>query len=240
MSDEAGEDHDAFGPISWQPLSRIMQIGGARLADAWSRIPHVTHFDNADVTQLEGERGRWNGAGARPSMLAWIARATVLALREHPRFCATLDEAGRRIALKRYLNLGIAVDSPAGLLVGVIRDANELDVDQLGDAIRDLAERGRAGKLKPSEMEGGCFTISSLGNLGGTGFTPIINSPEVAILGVCPARWQPIVVGDVIEKRLMLPLSLSYDHRVLNGADAARFSTTLAELLAAPTRLLQG
>ncbi|MFZ9967979.1 MAG: 2-oxo acid dehydrogenase subunit E2, partial [Steroidobacteraceae bacterium] len=143
MSDEAGQDHDAFGPISWQPLSRIMQIGGARLIDAWSRIPHVTHFDNADVTQLEGERGRWNGAGARPSMLAWIARATALALREHPRFCATLDEAGRRIALKRYLNLGIAVDSPAGLLVGVIRDANELDVDQLGDAIRDLAERGR-------------------------------------------------------------------------------------------------
>lgn len=240
MSDEAGEDHDAFGPISWQPLSRIMQIGGARLADAWSRIPHVTHFEEADVTELEAERRRPVAVDSRPSMLAWVARACILALQEHPRFCATLDEAGRRVALKRYLNLGIAVDSPAGLVVGVIHHADRLDLGALGLAVRDLAERGRAGKLKPTEMEGGCFTISSLGNLGGVGFTPIINAPEVAILGVCPARWKPTVVGENIQKRLNLPLSLSYDHRVLNGADAARFSTTLVELLAAPTRLLQG
>lgn len=240
MSADSGEDRDAFGPINWQPLSRVRQIGGARLAEAWSRIPHVTHFEDSDVTEVESERRRFSAAGSRPTMLAWVARACVLALREHPRFCATLDEPGRRVALKRYLNLGIAVDTPAGLIVGVIHGADQLDLEALGMAVRDLAERGRAGKLKPTEMEGGCFTISSLGNLGGVGFTPIINTPEVAILGVCPARWKPAVMGETIQKRLIMPLSLSYDHRVLNGADAARFSNTLVGLLADPARLLQG
>lgn len=239
MNGDSGDDRDAFGPVSWQPLSRIMQIGGSRLAEAWSRIPHVTHFEEADVTELEAERERSASTGARPSMVAWVARACALALSEHPRFCATLDEAGRRVALKHYLNLGIAVDSPAGLVVGVIHGADRLDLHGLGVAVRDLAERGRAGKLKPTEMEGGCFTISSLGNLGGVGFTPIINAPEVAILGVCPARWKPAVVGETIQKRLIMPLSLSYDHRVLNGADAARFSNALVGLLADPARLLQ-
>lgn len=239
MSSAQGEsppEHDDFGPVSYAPISRIQQVGGARLQAAWSRIPHVTHFEEADVTALESERSRLNGAGAQPrrTLLAWIAHACIAALRQHPGFCASYDESGQRLILKRYLNLGIAIDTPAGLVVGVLHDAGAMSVERLAEGLVDLARRGRAGRLKPSELEGSCFTISSLGHLGGTAFTPIINAPEVAILGVTPARLRPAVVGGRIEPRLVLPLSLSFDHRVLDGADAAQFCTTLRARLESP------
>jgi pyruvate dehydrogenase E2 component (dihydrolipoamide acetyltransferase) len=238
MTDEtkpaADAPHDDFGPVGYQPLSRIQLIGGARLQAAWSRIPHVTHFDEADVTALEAGRKQRNESqsGTRLTLLTWVARACVDALREHPRFCASLDEEGRRVMLKRYVNLGVAVDTPMGLVVAVVHGADRLSLDELGAAIADLAERGRLGKLKPTELEGTCFTISSLGGLGGTGFTPIINPPDVAILGVSPARVRPEWIAGAVEPRLILPLSLSYDHRVISGADAARFCTYLRQQLA--------
>jgi pyruvate dehydrogenase E2 component (dihydrolipoamide acetyltransferase) len=230
---------DGFGPVDYAPLSRIQQIGGARLHAAWTQIPHVTHFEDADVSAAEAERKRLNAGGSGPklTLLAWVARAAVLALGEFPRFCASLDVEQRRLVLKRYVNLGIAVEAPAGLVVGIITGADRLDLAGLAAAIGDLAERGRAGRLKPSEMEGSCFTISSLGNLGGTGFTPIINPPDVAILGVSPARLRPEWVDGRVEPRLVMPLSLSYDHRVINGADAARFCTFIRERLALPAPL---
>jgi pyruvate dehydrogenase E2 component (dihydrolipoamide acetyltransferase) len=226
-------DHDGFGPVDYAPLSRIQQIGGARLHATWTQIPHVTHFEDADVTAAEAERRRLNAAepARKLTLLAWVARATLLALAEHPRFCASFDAEQRRLVLKRYVNLGIAVEAPTGLVVGVIAGADRLDLAGLAAAIADLAARGRAGKLKPSEMEGSCFTISSLGNLGGTGFTPIINAPDVAILGVSPARERPEWIDGRVEPRLVMPLSLSYDHRVINGADAARFCTFIREQL---------
>ena len=225
--------HDGFGPVDFAPLSRIQQIGGARLHAAWTQIPHVTHFEDADVPAAEAERRRLNAAGREPrlTLLAWVARATILALAEHPRFCASLDVEQRRLVLKRYVNLGIAVEAPTGLVVGVIAGADRLDLAGLAAAIADLAARGRARKLKPSEMEGSCFTISSLGNLGGTGFTPIINPPDVAILGVSPARERPEWIDGRVEPRLVMPLSLSYDHRVINGADAAQFCTSIRDRL---------
>jgi pyruvate dehydrogenase E2 component (dihydrolipoamide acetyltransferase) len=237
MTDEpvAGAHHDGFGPVEFEPLSRIQLIGGARLHDAWTRIPHVTHFEEADVTAIEAGRKRRNESGAAPrlTLLAWVARACVESLLRFPRFCASLDPDGRRLVLKRYVNLGIAVDTPMGLVVAVVQGADRMSLDELGAAIAGLAERGRLGKLKPTEMEGSCFTISSLGNLGGTGFTPIINPPDVAILGLSPARVRPEWVHGAVQPRLMLPLSLSYDHRVISGADAARFCTHLREQLAA-------
>jgi pyruvate dehydrogenase E2 component (dihydrolipoamide acetyltransferase) len=238
MTDEpAATDasHDGFGPVAFEPLSRIQVIGGARLHDAWTRIPHVTHFEQADVTAVEAERRRCNEAGTGPrlTLLAWVARACVDALQRFPRFCASLDADGRRLILKRYVNLGIAVDTPLGLVVAVVQGADRMSHGELGAAIAGLAERGRLGKLRPTEMEGSCFTISNLGNLGGTGFTPIINPPDVAILGVSPARVRPEWIEGAVEPRLMLPLSLSYDHRVISGADAARFCTHLRERLAA-------
>lgn len=233
--DETGPAaYDDFGPVDHLPLTRIQQIGASRLHAAWTGIPHVTHFDEADVTLVDAERRRLNAdrpSAERLTLLAWVARACVLALVEHPRFCASLDLEQRQLVLKRYVNLGIAVDSAAGLLVGVVAGAQHLSLTELAAAIGGIAERARAGKLKPAEMEGSCFTISSLGNLGGTGFTPIINPPNVAILGVSLARLRPACIDGRIEPRLSLPLSLSYDHRALNGADAARFCNTLVSHL---------
>jgi pyruvate dehydrogenase E2 component (dihydrolipoamide acetyltransferase) len=224
---------DGFGPISHQPLSRIEQIGAARLHAAWTQIPHVTHFEVADVTSAEAERQRHNAGhpGQRLSLLAWVAKACAATLKEFPRFCASFDAEHKRLVLKGYINLGIAVEAPTGLVVGVIQGAGRMALAELGSAITDLAQRGRLGKLKPSEMEGSCFTISSLGNLGGTGFTPIINQPDVAILGVSPARLRPEWINGKVAPRLMMPLSLSYDHRVINGADAARFGSVLRDRL---------
>lgn len=235
MTDEAeGAPHDGFGPVSHESLSRIQCVGAARLQAAWNRIPHVTHFDEADVTTLDATRRRRNESQSAPrlTLLAWIALACVGTLKMFPRFCASLDEDGKRLVLKQYVNLGIALDTPMGLVVGVVHGVDHLPLDDLGAAIASLAERGRHGRLKPTEMEGTCFTISSLGNVGGTGFTPIINPPDVAILGVSPARLRPEWIDGTVVPRLILPLSLSYDHRVINGADAARFCSALRQQLA--------
>lgn len=236
MSDAAAPTHDGFGPVTYEPLSRVRQVGAARLHAAWNQIPHVTHFEEADVTAADRERRAMNAAtpSRRLTLLAWIASACVLALREHPRFCAAFDAEQCRLVLKRYVNLGIAIDTPAGLVVGVVPAADRLALEDLGVALAELAARGRAGRLRPAEMEGSCFTISSLGKLGGTGFTPIINAPDVAILGVSPARERPVWVDGRVEPRLLMPLSLSYDHRAINGVEAARFCATLAQSLARP------
>lgn len=233
---EPAATHDGFGPIASQPLTRIQQIGAARLHAAWTQIPHVTHHEDADVSALEQRRRELAADAGRPTLLAWLARAVVLALRAHPRFCASLDLPARRLVLKQYVNLGFAVDTPQGLVVAVLHGADR-PVADLGHAIADLAARARAGRLQPTEMEGSCFTISSLGSLGGTGFTPIINAPDVAILGAAQARVRPEWIDGQAVPRTILPLSLSYDHRAIDGAEAARFCTLLRELLAAPERL---
>lgn len=234
MTGEVAAARDDFGPVDFEPLTRIQQIGGNRLQASWPQVPQVTHFEEADITGLDAARRRSGESAAAPppSLLASVARASIDSLREFPRFCASLDASRRRVVLKRYVNLGLAIDTPQGLVVAVIHDAADMPVGALGSAIADLAARGRTGKLKPSEMEGSCFTISSLGNLGGVGFTPIVNPPEVAILGVSPARLRPQWIDDAVVPRLILPLSLSYDHRVIGGADAARFCRFLCSRLA--------
>lgn len=228
--------HDGFGPVVPTTLSRIQQIAGSRLHAAWTSIPHVTHHELADVTIADEARRRHNAAhpDAKLSLLTYVARAIVSALAAFPKFCASLDADGRTLWLKQYVNLGLAVETPKGLVVAVVAGADRLSPVELGRAIDDLALRGRTGTLKPAEMEGACFTISSLGALGGTGFTPIINPPNVAILGAAQARWQPACVDGAIVPRYQLPLSLSYDHRVIDGADAARFCTHVREWLGAP------
>jgi pyruvate dehydrogenase E2 component (dihydrolipoamide acetyltransferase) len=235
----AAPGHDGFGPVTPEPLSRIRQIAGKRLRDAWTQIPHVTHHEDADVTALEAHRDAHNRASpdAKRSLLAYVARACVRALQAHPRFCASLDTDGTTLWLKQYVNLGIAVETPAGLVVGVLAGADGRSITALAAGILDLATRGRAGALKPTELEGSCFTISSLGGLGGTAFTPIINPPNVAILGVSPARVRPEWIDGAVVPRLVMPLSLSYDHRVIDGADAARFCTRLRAELGDPLAL---
>jgi len=225
--------HDGFGPVIEQPLSRVQQIAGMRLHAAWTQIPHVTHQEEADVTAIDTLRKQSNAADLllKLTLLAYVARSTLLALKTFPRFCASLDPAGAVLQLKQYVNLGLAVETPKGLVVAVIPGADILTLHQLGERINDVATRGRNGALKPSEMEGSCITISSLGNLGGVGFTPIINPPNVAILGLSQARTRPVWIDGTIAPRLILPLSLSYDHRVIDGADAARFCTYLREVL---------
>jgi pyruvate dehydrogenase E2 component (dihydrolipoamide acetyltransferase) len=230
-------EHDGFGPVVRTPLSRIQQVAGARLHAAWTTIPHVTHHEDADVTAVDELRRHHNAAhaDAKRSLLAYLAAATMRVTQRFPKFCASLDADGRSLWMKQYLNLGIAVETPKGLVVAVVPGADRLSLAQLARALDDVATRGRAGTLKPTELEGSCFTISSLGALGGTGFTPIINPPNVAILGAAQARWRPECVGDAIVPRLVLPLSLSYDHRVIDGADAARFCSAVREALADPT-----
>lgn len=231
--------HDGFGPVVGQPLSRIQQITGRRLHDAWNQIPHVTHHEEADVTTIEAHRQARNAArpDSRLSLLAYVARAVVLVLKTYPRFCSSLDPEGKTLWLKQYMHLGIAVDTPKGLVVAVASHADAKSLAQLGDAIDDLATRARAGALKPPEMEGSCFTISSLGAIGGVAFTPIINPPNVAILGLSRARLRPEWIDGQVSPRLILPVSLSYDHRVIDGAEAARFCTALRDRLANPEGL---
>ncbi|MFO1409603.1 MAG: 2-oxo acid dehydrogenase subunit E2 [Steroidobacteraceae bacterium] len=229
-------DFAQFGPVEVQKLGRIQRISGARLHASWVNLPHVTQFDQADITDLEEAR-RWLGLraqqeGVKLTPLAFIVRACVKALREFPRFNASLDASGENLVLKQYLNIGFAADTPQGLVVPVIHGAGAMDVFALARALATLSEKARAGKLAVAEMQGGCFTISSLGGIGGTAFTPIINAPEVAILGVSRSLLQPVWRDGAFVPRLMLPLSLSYDHRVIDGAAAARFTTFLAQALA--------
>jgi pyruvate dehydrogenase E2 component (dihydrolipoamide acetyltransferase) len=236
-------DFAAFGPVEVKALGRIQKISGARLQAAWVNIPHVTQHDEADITELEKLRAslkdRAASRGIKLTPLAFIARACAKVISQFPNFCASLDASGQNLVFKKYLHIGFAADTPNGLVVPVIRDAGRKDVYELARDLGELAGKARAGKLAAAEMQGGCFTISSLGGIGGTAFTPIINAPEVAILGVSRSQQRPVWQGGKFEPRLMLPLSLSYDHRVIDGAEAVRFVVALAEALAAPQSLTE-
>ena len=236
-------DFSLFGAVETKPLSRIQKISGPRLHASWVNIPHVTQFDEADITDLEATRNKLkekaSQAGIKLTPLAFIVRACVRALQEFPQFNASLDPSGANLILKKYFNVGFAADTPNGLVVPVVQDANRKDIYEIARNLAELSEKGRAGKLSPSDMQGGCFTISSLGGIGGTAFTPIINAPEVAILGVSRSAMKPVYRDGTFVPRLILPLSLSYDHRVIDGATAARFTTFLAESLANVAGLLE-
>ncbi len=227
-------DFAKFGPIERQPLSRIKKLSGANLHRNWVRIPHVTNCDEADITELEAFRLKLNEehakAGVKFTLLAFLIKACAVALKRFPQFNASLD--GDDLVLKQYVHIGFAADTPNGLVVPVIRDADKKSLTDLASETAALAAKARDGKLSPADMQGGTFSISSLGGFGGTTFTPIINAPEVAILGVCRAAMKPVWNGSAFEPRLTLPLSLSYDHRVIDGAAAARFNAFLGSLLA--------
>ena len=226
-------DFSKFGSVERKDLSRIQKISGANLHRNWVRIPHVTNHDDADITDLEQLRVQLNAenakAGVKVTMLAFIIKACVAALKKFPQFNASLD--GDQLVLKQYYNIAFAADTPNGLVVPVVKDADRKGIIELSQELGELAAKARDGKLSPADMQGACFTISSLGGIGGTYFTPIINAPEVAILGVCRSSMQPVWDGKAFAPRLMLPLSLSYDHRVIDGAAAARFNVYLRELL---------
>ena len=234
-------DFSKFGPVDSKPLARIKKISGANLHRNWVMIPHVTNHDEADITEIEAFRVQTNKdnekAGVKLSMLAFMIKASVQALKKFPEFNASLD--GDSLVLKQYYHIGFAADTPNGLVVPVIRDADKKGIVQIGSEMNELAKLARDGKLKPEQMQGGCFTISSLGGIGGIYFTPIINAPEVAIMGVCKSSWRQVSAdGKQSAWRLMLPLSLSWDHRVIDGAAAARFNTYFANLLADMRRIL--
>ena len=233
-------DFTKFGPVEAKPLSRIKKISGANLARNWVMIPHVTQFDDADITDLEAFRVQMNKenekAGIKITMLAFLIKASVAALRKFPDFNASLD--ADNLVLKKYFHIGFAADTPNGLVVPVIRNADQKGVLDIAKEMGALSAKAREGKLGPAEMQGGCFSISSLGGIGGTAFTPIINAPEVAILGVSKSTTKPVWNGKDFVPRLMVPLSLSYDHRVIDGASAARFTAYLAGLLADMRRVM--
>jgi pyruvate dehydrogenase E2 component (dihydrolipoamide acetyltransferase) len=233
-------DFAKFGPIESKPLSRIKKISSANLHRNWVMIPHVTNHDDADITDLEAFRNQVNKenekSGVRLSMLAFMIKAAVSALKRFPDFNASLD--GENLILKQYYHIGFAADTPNGLVVPVIRDCDKKGVIEIATEMGDLAKLARDGKLKPDQMQGGCFTISSLGGIGGTYFTPIINAPEVAIMGACRSFFKPVWDGKQFVPRLIQPLSLSWDHRVIDGAAAARFNAYFANLLADFRRIL--
>lgn len=235
-------DFSKWGEVERRELSRVQKLTGRNTHRAWVSIPHVTQHDEADVTELESFRkGLGKEAEARGVKLTpmpFLIRAAVAALREFPRFNASLTADEEELVLKRYFHVGVAVDTQGGLVVPVVRDADRKGLFELAEEVADLAARARDRKLKREEMEGGCFTISSLGGIGGTGFTPIVNWPEVAILGVSRTAWRPVWSGEGFEARQVMPLSLSYDHRVIDGAAAARFTRYLAEVLGDIRRLL--
>ena len=226
-------DFAKFGPVESKPLSRIKKLSGANLHRNWVMIPHVTNNDEADITDLESLRKQLNKenekSGVKVTMLAFLIKACVAALKKFPEFNASLD--GDNLVLKQYYHIGFAADTPNGLVVPVIRDADQKGILDLAREMSDLAAQARDGKLSPAQMQGGTFSISSLGGIGGTDFTPIINAPEVAILGVSRSSMQPVWDGSAFQPRLMLPLSLSFDHRVIDGAAAARFNAYLGQLL---------
>ena len=227
-------DFAKYGPVEAKPLARIRKISGANLARNWVMIPHVTQFDEADVTDLEALRVALNKenekAGIKVTMLAFLIRASVAALKKFPDFNSSLD--GDNLVYKRYFNIGFAADTPNGLVVPVIRNVDQKGILDIAKEMTALSTKARDGKLGPADMQGGCFSISSLGGIGGTAFTPIINAPEVAILGVSRSSQKPVWDGKAFVPRLTLPLSLSYDHRVIDGAQGARFTSYFAALLA--------
>tara|TARA_A100000164_G_C21926473_1_gene783358 strand:- start:927 stop:2225 length:1299 start_codon:yes stop_codon:yes gene_type:complete len=229
-------DFSKFGDIEYQTLNKIRKISGQRLQAAWNTIPHVTQFDEADITALEKLRKLLNNSKSKSSpkmsYLPFIMKAIVKALKDFPEFNSSLNATGESLIIKKYFHIGIAVDTPNGLIVPVIRDINKKSIPEIAVELEDLSIRAKDKKIKPDELTGGCFTISSLGGISGTAFTPIVNPPEVAILGVSRTKWEPVYNGSEFKPRLILPLSLSYDHRVIDGADAARFTKLLSSLMA--------
>lgn len=235
-------DYSRWGEIDVQPLSRIQKRSGPHLHRAWLNIPHVTHFDDADITELEAFRQSLNADTREPTAsitpLAFTLRALAGAVRQFPKFNSSLAEDGEHLVFRKYCNIGIAVDTADGLIVPVIRDVPVKGLIQLATEMKELSRKARSGALAPEDLQAGCITVSNLGSIGGVAFTPIINSPEVAILGVARARMTPVWDGQDFRPRLMLPLSLSYDHRVIDGAEAARFTVLIRELLEDTRRLL--
>ncbi|MFN3625380.1 MAG: 2-oxo acid dehydrogenase subunit E2 [Hyphomicrobium sp.] len=229
------QDFAKFGPVSVKPLSRLKRLSGPHLHRAWLNIPHVTHTDEADITELEAYRKELDAGardkGYRVTLLSFLLMATVAALKQHPEFNASLSPAGDELILKHYYNIGVAVDTPDGLVVPVIKDVDRKRIIELSQELAAVSQKMREGRISPADIQGATFSISSLGGIGGTNFTPIVNAPEVAILGVVRARMTPVWDGDSFVPRLMLPLCLSYDHRVIDGALAARFTRRLAEIL---------
>jgi pyruvate dehydrogenase E2 component (dihydrolipoamide acetyltransferase) len=234
-------DFAKFGAIEIRPLSRIKKIAGANLHRNWVTIPHVTQFDEADITEMEAFRKELGVEYAKQNIkitpLAFMLKAVVVALQQFPEFNASLDASGENLVLKQYFHIGVAVDTPDGLMVPVLRDVDKKGIVQLAKELGEVSAKAREKKITAADMQGGCFSISSLGGIGGTAFTPIINAPEVAILGVSRAIIKPMHQDDTFVARLMLPLSLSYDHRVIDGAAAARFTVYLAQVLADTRRL---
>ena len=234
-------DFAKFGAIETRPLSRIKKISGANLHRNWVTIPHITQFDEADITEMEAFRKELNVEYAKQNIkitpLAFMLKASVVALQQFPEFNASLDASGENLVLKQYFHIGVAVDTPDGLMVPVLRDADKKGIVQLAKELGEVSAKAREKKITAAEMQGGCFSISSLGGIGGTAFTPIINAPELAILGVSKAIIKPMHQDDTFVARLMLPLSLSYDHRVIDGAAAARFIVFLSQVLADTRRL---
>ena len=235
-------DFSKFGEVETKPLSKIKKISGANLARNWVMIPHVTQHDDADITDLEALRVTLNKehekAGIKFTMLGFIIKAVVAALKKYPDFNSSLDASGENLVLKKYFHVGFAADTPNGLVVPVLKDADKKGIVQIAQETSALAAKARDGKLGPADMSGGCFSISSLGGIGGTAFTPIVNAPEVAILGVSKSSMKPVWDGKAFVPRLIVPLSLSYDHRVIDGASAARFAAYLAQLLGDMRRAL--
>ncbi|MBL0546255.1 pyruvate dehydrogenase complex dihydrolipoyllysine-residue acetyltransferase [Aeromonas jandaei] len=237
-------DFSKFGDVEEIELTRIQKISGPNLHRNWVMIPHVTQFDEADTTELEAFRKEQNAmlekqkADVKITPLVFILKAAAKALEAHPRFCSSLSEDGSKLIMKKYIHIGVAVDTPNGLVVPVVRDVNKKGIMELSRDLAEISKKARAGKLTASDMQGGCFTISSLGGIGGTSFTPIVNAPEVAILGVSKSEMKPKWNGKEFAPRLMLPLALSYDHRVIDGADGARFITTMNGVLSDIRRLV--
>lgn len=242
VADAPKVDFAKFGPIEVRPLARIQKISGPNLHRNWVSIPHVTQFDRADITEMEAFRqltkAEAEAAGTKMTPLVFLIKAVVAGLKKYPKFNTSLSADGQSLVWKSYYHIGVAVDTPNGLMVPVIRDADRKSLLELAQELTELSGKARAGKLSRDEMSGGCFSISSLGGIGGTAFTPIINAPEVAILGVSKAELAPVWSGKKFKPRLMLPLSLSYDHRVIDGADAARFTQYLAQVLGDIRRLM--
>ncbi|UCB54445.1 MAG: 2-oxo acid dehydrogenase subunit E2, partial [Thiotrichales bacterium] len=235
-------DFSEFGEIETQPLTKINKLTGQFLHRNWVTVPHVTQFDEADITELEKFRKQLNEEhrheGVRVTVLAFLMKALVSALKEYPRFNSSLDATGENLVLKKYIHIGVAVDTADGLVVPVIRDCDRKSLIDLANELIEISGKARDKKLSPADMSGGCISISSLGGIGGTAFTPIVNAPEVAILGVSRAQMKPVYRDGEFVPRLILPLSLSYDHRVIDGADGARFTSFLNRVLSDTRRLL--
>jgi pyruvate dehydrogenase E2 component (dihydrolipoamide acetyltransferase) len=235
-------DFAKFGEIETRPLTRINKLTGANLHRNWVRVPHVTQFDEADITELEDFRKSLNHEyrekGIKITILSFLVKAVVSALKEYPRFNTSLDVSQEILVFRHYYHVGVAVDTAEGLVVPIIRDVDRKNLVEIASELGEVSTRARQGKLSPAEMQGGCFSISSLGGIGGTAFTPIVNAPEVAVLGVSRAGMKPVYDKGGFVPRLILPLSLSYDHRVIDGANGARFTQFISAMLSDTRRML--